>query len=246
CRQGDQAVLLALGTADVDGHAGAVDVSHPQADDLAQTQAAGVGELQEHEEPGHVDDVEEAADLVGAEDGGQRLGPLAVGKQHHGVAALQGDAVEEAQGAGGLVEATPGRLLPEQVQLVRPGVLGAEVLGGAAEVPGEVGHGGDVALDGPGAVVAQLQVVDEALTQGRHGKTPEGGTSALQRRTWLGRMPSWDRKRKSKTGQPGGANHPLSQDAAGGLPTAQRFSSTCYSRAPRALFPWIERAARSI
>ena len=43
----------------------------------------------------------------------------------------------------------------------------------ATKVSGEVGNGGDVTGDGPRAGVAQLQVVDEALTQGRHGKTPD-------------------------------------------------------------------------
>ena len=61
----------------------------------------------------------------------------------------------------------------EQAELVQAGVLGVEVLRGAAKVLGEASNGADVTLDGPGAVVAQLQVVDETLTQRRHGKAPE-------------------------------------------------------------------------
>src|SRR5262249_11056473 len=114
----------------------------------------------------------------GAEDGRQRPGLLAVGNHGDDAGALQGDAVEETQGADGLVEATPGGALAEQVELVLPRVLGAEVLRGAAKVLGEAGDGADITIDGPGAVVAQLQVMDEALTQGRHETPPDRAARA--------------------------------------------------------------------
>jgi hypothetical protein len=173
-RQGDQAVLAALGTAEVDDQAGAVDVRHAQAEDLAQAQAAAVGGLHQHQEPGEVDGGEEASDLVGAEHTGQGAWLLAVGDHRHQAGPAQGHLVQEAQGADGLVEATPGGALFDQVQLVEAEVLGVEVLRGAAEVAGEEGDAADVGLDGAGAVVAALQVLGQALAQRGHGRLPWG------------------------------------------------------------------------
>lgn len=73
-----------------------------------------------------------------------------------------------AQGGGSLVEAAPGGALLEEVELILADVLGAELVGGAAAVAGEVGDGGDVGADGAGGVVAQAEVVDEPLTEGCH------------------------------------------------------------------------------
>jgi len=53
--------------------------------------------------------------------------------------------------------------LLEQVELVKADLLGAELFGRAAEVPGEADDVGEVRLQRPGAVVAQLQVVEKAL-----------------------------------------------------------------------------------
>jgi hypothetical protein len=75
----------------------------------------------------------------------------------------QGGAVEEAQGGDGLVEAAPGGALLQEVQLVLADVLGAELVGGASEVAGEADDGADVGADGARGVVAQPQVVDQAL-----------------------------------------------------------------------------------
>src|SRR5262249_26781714 len=95
----------------------------------------------------------------------------------------QGGAEQQAQGAGGLVEAAPGQPTLEQVQLVGAHLIGAEQVGGTAEVPGEVGDVADVAVDGPGGVIAQAEVGDEALTKRSHvvipGRiVPAGATAA--------------------------------------------------------------------
>jgi hypothetical protein len=161
--QRHQAVLAALGGADVQEQALGVDIADVQADDLGDAQAGGVGGLQEQAIAEVADGGEQASDLVGAQDGGQGLGLLAVGDGDDDVGALQGEAVEQAQGTGGLVEAAPGDLVCEQVQLVEARVFGVELLGGAAEVCGEASDGRYLTGDGAWGVVAQLQAVEEAL-----------------------------------------------------------------------------------
>src|SRR5262249_46842768 len=92
------------------------------------------------------------------------------------VGSAEGDGVEEAQGTDGLVEGAPGDPpLLHQVQLVGPDVLGAEVLGGAAAVTGEAGDGLGVGLDGPGRLVAELPILDQALAERGHGELPLQG-----------------------------------------------------------------------
>jgi hypothetical protein len=57
----------------------------------------------------------------------------------------------------------------QPVELVGADVLGAERFGGAAAVAGEVGDGADLGVDGTAGVVAQAQVVEEALAERGHG-----------------------------------------------------------------------------
>jgi hypothetical protein len=162
-RQGHQAILVALGSADVQDHAAGVDVADLQADDLADAQAGGVSGLQDQQVKGIADGSEEAAHLVATEHTGERFGLLAEGNQGQLLGALQGNGVEETQGADGLVETRPRGLLGEQMQLVEANVFGVELLGRAAEVLGEACDVGDIGGDGPGGVVAALQVLGEAL-----------------------------------------------------------------------------------
>ena len=63
-----------------------------------------------------------------------------------------------------LVEGAPAHFLPQQMELVLAGVLGGQLFGGAAEVPGELRHRADVTLDGHGGQVAQLQIFGEPLS----------------------------------------------------------------------------------
>src|SRR6185437_15022210 len=82
---------------------------------------------------------------------------------------------KEAQGADGLVENAPrGLLVLQQVQLVGADFLRAEQVGGAAEVAGEANEVAQVGLARARAVVAQVEVVEKALTQGRHGSLLAG------------------------------------------------------------------------
>src|SRR5262249_23287675 len=156
----------------------------------------------------------ESGDLVGAEHGGQGSDLLAVGDHTDDVLAAQGDGVEEAQGTDGLVEASPGGLLSQQVKLILSDGARAEWVRGRVEVQSEAGDGGDVDRDGAGGVVAQLKVLAEALTQGRHGKAPGGQHPRSVGGSW-----------------PGGCQPSLPRARAIAPPrclppTAQRFSST--------------------
>lgn len=163
-----EAVLAALAPADEQGHPGGIDVGRPQAEDLADPQAGGVSGPEDREVARVADGGEEAGDLVGTQDGGQGAGPLAEGDHLDDFGALQSDAKEKAQGADGLVEAAPGSLLLEEVELVQADVLGVESLRREAEVLGEASDVGDVSGDGARGEVAQLQVVSVALPKRRH------------------------------------------------------------------------------
>jgi hypothetical protein len=141
--QRHEAVLVALAATDVQGHARRVDVAQTQVADFGDAQAAAVGGLQEHGEA--VIDIEGSGDdaghLVLAEDSRQRFGLLAEGNHLDHARAGEGDAIEQAQGADGLVEAAPGRALGDKVELIEADVLGVEVCRGATEVAGEGGDG---------------------------------------------------------------------------------------------------------
>jgi hypothetical protein len=80
------------------------------------------------------------------------------------VGSLQGDGLEEAEGSDGLVEATPGGVLPQEVELVVPDVRGVELLGRLLEMLGEACDGGDIGGDGSSCVVADAEVVEKTLT----------------------------------------------------------------------------------
>jgi hypothetical protein len=54
-------------------------------------------------------------------------------------------------------------LVGEQVELIGANLLGAELSRGAAEVAGEVDEVAQVGLLGAGAVVAEAEVIEEAL-----------------------------------------------------------------------------------
>ena len=69
--------------------------------------------------------------------------------------AIECDVVEEAQGTHALIELAPRDLLANQVQLILANLVGAELLGGFRIMPGELGDGMNVGLDGLGGLVAQ-------------------------------------------------------------------------------------------
>jgi hypothetical protein len=149
--------------------AAAVDVADPQVQHLRQAQAAGVGGARQQAVAVVGQGGKEAGDLLGAEDAGQGPGAAAVGNHRHDIGPSQGDAVEKAQAADDLVEGVPGNAVVTQVQLEGAEVLGGELVRGAAGVAGELDDGGDVGLNGFGGVVADAQVVTQALAKRCHG-----------------------------------------------------------------------------
>src|SRR5262249_26772037 len=104
----------------------------------------------------------------------------------------QGGAVQEAQGADGLVETAPRDAALQQVQLVGADVVGTEPFGRTAEMPGEGSHLADVGVDRSLGVIAQAQVVDEALSKRGHG-----ASSTCEKKKRPGRNPerTWRTKR---------------------------------------------------
>jgi hypothetical protein len=162
-REWDQTVLASLGAADVQGHALGVDVLDGEADDLADTQASGIGGLQNQAVARMCDDAEESRDLIGAEDTGKGFGLLAIGQGDDHVRSLQGLGVKETQGTDTLVVKAPGSLLTQQVQLILPDLFGPQLFGGAAEVPGKLSYVRDVTGHRPVCIIAALEVLDKAL-----------------------------------------------------------------------------------
>jgi hypothetical protein len=177
------AVLGSLALTNVNDYAGAVDVADAQVQQFGQAQAAAVGDLEQDAVASGRGRVEQPQHLVGAQDAGQGLGPFAVGKERQLLGPAQGGAVEEAQGADGLVETAPRHTAFEKVELEGTYFVWAEQLGRAAEVLGEAGDSAHVGVDGSARIVAQAQVVDEALSERGHGASPRFGKRKRPGRT---------------------------------------------------------------
>jgi hypothetical protein len=88
------------------------------------------------------------------------------------VGPAEGDGVKEAQAGGHLVELAEGDALGDELELELADLLRGELIGGNAEVSGELDDGREVGLDGARRVVAQAEVVQEALAQRGHGRNP--------------------------------------------------------------------------
>ena len=78
---------------------------------------------------------------------------------------LEGGAVEESQGAHGLIESGPGGvLLADQEELIGPDLLRSQKGGRFSEVLSELGHRPEVGVDRVGREVANLHVFDHSLS----------------------------------------------------------------------------------
>ena len=172
-REHHVAVLVPLALADVDDHAGAVDVLDAEPGDLGEPQPAGVGGHEQRAVLGVLQRVEEPGHLVLAEDDRELLGRLGAGDLLDDPLPAQGDAVEELEGQAGLLVDVPGDLsLLDQVEQVGADVLGPEVFGRGVEVLGEIGDPVDVESDRLGGQVVEDQVLGHATAQRRHGQLP--------------------------------------------------------------------------
>src|ERR1700722_1925212 len=147
-------------------------------DQFADAQTAGVGDLEQQAVAAGSGGVDQAHDFLGSQHGGESARPFAVGDEGQLFGSSQGDAVEETQGADGLVELAPGGVATQQFELEGADVVGPELVGGASEVASEAGDAGDVGLDGSRRVVAQAEVVEVALTQRGHGNLHGGKENA--------------------------------------------------------------------
>jgi hypothetical protein len=164
-REHHVAVLAALALLDADQHPAAVDRPRLQPGDLAGAQACTVGRGQGGAVAQAGNRFEEAHDLVGAEHHRQ---PLRLARRDDAldrVAPPQRGAVEEPQGAHGLVDVRPRALLADQVQLVGAHLLKAQPLRGTPEIPAELGDGIEVGLLRRRREIADHHVVDHPPTQ---------------------------------------------------------------------------------
>ena len=84
----------------------------------------------------------------------------------------EGRAIQETYGAKALIEGAPTHLPLQQVELILTDLVSTEVLRRAAEVGCESLHMPYIGLDGARTPIAELQIFDIALSQGRHGETP--------------------------------------------------------------------------
>ena len=82
----------------------------------------------------------------------------------HPVRSWHGDAEQKTQGTDGLIDhGAGGVLVVAEVEKIIAELLGGQQFGGAVEVSGAEGDAEDVGLDGSGRIVAELEILEEAL-----------------------------------------------------------------------------------
>jgi hypothetical protein len=164
-RQGHVAVTIAFAGADVEEHPLGIDVADFQREGFAQTQAAGVNRGQGHPMVQGGDPGDNLAHFAGREDDRQfELRRSAGELQLGGPDALEGFLPEEfdrAQRLGGsLAGEAPFGL---EIDEILPELFGADLIGGAVKVLGQVTDAGPVALLAAGQEWQQGQVLGEAV-----------------------------------------------------------------------------------
>ncbi len=159
------AVTVAFATPDVQEHALRVDVADLQLEGFAQAQAAGIDGDEGDAVVQGFDLGQDPADFGSRENDRQfELGSGACQFQFRRPTALEGLLPEELDGAQSLGGALAGEAaLALQVDEVLAEVLGAELVGGAVEVLGELAQAGPVALLAAGLEGQQGQVIGEAF-----------------------------------------------------------------------------------
>jgi len=115
--------------------------------------------------------VEEASQLVLAEDDGELLGLLGVDDLFDDPLFAQGDAVEELECEAGLPVDVPRNMpLLDQVEQLGADVLGPEVFGRGVKALREISDPLDVEPDRLGRQVVEDQVLGHAAAQRCHGR----------------------------------------------------------------------------
>ena len=149
-RDRHEAFLLPFALANVQGHAGTVDVGDLQAQQFPQSQAARVFDFEDGAIAAGQSRGQQACHFLAGQDVGKNAWPLGEGKMLDHVRALQRDVVQETQGADGLIELAPRGLGVDQAQLILANVIGPENFRRLAEMAAELLHGEHVGLDGSG------------------------------------------------------------------------------------------------
>ena len=168
-RKWDIAGDSAFAVADVKEHAGRVDVLDLELAQFVAAQGGGVEGGEDGPVFQIVGVVEHAGDLLGGHDGDGERPFLGGGDLLVEPAAFEHPDVEEAQRGAVHLERIEGSFLNvAQVEKILPDIFGTEQCGGFVEVPGESPDGLDVAMDGGGGVVAQLQLLDHSFADGCH------------------------------------------------------------------------------
>ena len=171
----DVPVLVSLGLADADDHALAINVVDAKVTDLREPQPGGVGGHQDGPVLEVSNSLEELDQFIKAQNDRQLFLLLGADNGLDDPIPAQGDAVEELQGAAGLVEIAPGDMtLLHQIEQVRADLLWAQALGRDIVVPSKRGYALDVNLDGMGREIAQGHVLDHATAQRTHGRVLSG------------------------------------------------------------------------
>ncbi len=162
--QGDVAVLVALGVAEVQQLALAVDVADLQADAFLQPQPAGVDGGQADAIRRAVHTGQDLTDLGGTKHRRQFLLVGRADQVEGGPVAPQGVLEEELDAAQRQGRGAAGDVLDVvEVEEVLAEVLFADLVGGLAAVGDELADGADVGLLRLGGQAAQAQVLEHAL-----------------------------------------------------------------------------------
>ena len=164
-RQGHEAVPIAFAGADVEEHPLGIDVTDFQPEGFAQTQTAGVNRGQGHPMVQGGDPGDNLAHFAGREDDGQfELRRSAGELQLGGPDALEGFLPEELDGAQGLRGSLAGEApLGLEIDEILTELFGADLIGGAVKVFGQVTDAGPVTLLAAGQEGQQGQVLGEAV-----------------------------------------------------------------------------------
>jgi len=156
---------------DADQHPLGMNVTRFQPDQLGDSQAAPVGRHQQHPMLDVGRGLEEPRDLAAAQRFGQSTAALG-GNPQLEILLPEHFAVEEPDAGKLLVAGTIGHL-PHRDQVMQKvaDLLQGNLLGRAAVVAGQLGHGGHIALDGAGGLAMQLEFADHFSAQGSHGES---------------------------------------------------------------------------
>ena len=139
--------------------------------DFREAQAGGVSGHQQRTQLEAAHGVEQANHFGLAQHNRQFPGLARERNMGHHPITPEGVAIEKPQRADSLVEVTPGDVpFLDQIYLVLTNLFRPQQFGRLAEMPGEVSDLSDVGLNGPRRAVANLQVLDHALTKSSHGK----------------------------------------------------------------------------